>query len=134
MSKSKRDDFTDSQIMDALDACNYNVRLASDRLGIMPNTLYRWIKNSKNLTKYIADRLGFDAVRARDKLNEILDKADPMDTKYTNNVISICKILLDKSEADANKQEINMKQEMVLDKDLEAKINAFIEHTKKKGR
>lgn len=101
MSK-KRQDYTDSEIMDALDSTDYNVSAAAKRLGIQTTTLNRWIRESDNLRKYIQWRIEGDAVKARDRLNEILEQADHLDPRQMGHVISVCKILLDKVEADRN--------------------------------
>jgi hypothetical protein len=124
---NKRKDFNDSEIMDALDAESYNITKAAGRLGVRPNTLYKWVKESENLTTYISFRTESDAVRARDKLDEILSSADTLDPRQMGHIISICKILLDKQEADKNHLEVDQTNTHTIDKDLEDKIKKLLE-------
>ena len=128
MANGKRGDYPDSKIMDALDAANYSIRKAAERLGVCEATLYRWIKDSANLSKYLNLKLETDALKAREKLNDILDKLDFNDSKFTGHVISVCKILLDKVEAD--KQEMHMTQETTIDQDLEEKVRRLLDMTR----
>lgn len=105
----KRDNYPDSAIMDALDACDYSIKLASQRLGIAQQTLYKWVycdNKSDNLKKYIQMKLEYDGIRAREKLVEMLDCLNWEDAKFTGNVIQVCKTLLDKAEADLTKTEV----------------------------
>lgn len=113
--------------MDALDAESYNITKAAGRLGVRPNTLYKWVKESENLATYISFRTESDAVRARDKLDEILSSADTLDPRQMGHIISICKILLDKQEADKNHLEVDQTNTHTIDKDLEDKIKKLLE-------
>ena len=120
----KRKHYPDSKIMDALDACDYAISKAALRLGIASSTLYTWVRNSPNLNKYIANRLELDALKARDKLEEILEKADALDPKFTGNVIQVCKILMDKVEPD--RQQLDTNHKLEIDVDLNDKINKLL--------
>lgn len=124
---NKRKDFQDSQIMDALDAENYNVSKAAGRLGVQPNTLYKWIKDSENLSNYVKLRTDADAVKARDKLNFILEHADSLDPRQMGHIISICKILIDKAESDKSDININQQTKHKIDEDLKDKIQRLLE-------
>lgn len=104
----KRDDFTDSEIMDALEAEGMHVARAAGRLGIGINTLYTWLANDPNLKKFRSWRTQHDAVSARDKLKDILERADELDPRQMGHVINICKILLDKAEADKTEAKIDV--------------------------
>lgn len=99
----KRKEFKDSEIMDALDASEMNVSGAARRLGVMPGTLSKWILEDENLKKYVAFRNETDAVKARDRLSELLDRNDIK----INDLISACKILLDKAEPDKKALEVD---------------------------
>lgn len=122
---NKRKDYPDSVIMNALDACNYSIPKAAERLGVRPNTLYHWIQTSDNLRQYRNMKLEMDAVTAREKLNDMLAKLDALDPRVSGHVISICKILIDKAEA--NKMDNSpMKVQHEIDKDLEDKIRKLL--------
>lgn len=123
----KRNDFHDSEIMDALDAAGYNISRAAGTLGVKPNTLYKWIKESDNLSKYIRMRVEADAVKARDTLNDILDRADLDDPRMTSNVVSICKILLDKAESDKQSLDIFQVEGKAPQHMLEEKLKKLLE-------
>lgn len=96
---NKRKDFQDSQIMDALDACDYSIHKASDMLGITPSTLYRWVNQSDNLRKYRGMQIESHALKAREKLEQIIEGADHLDPRQMGPIISACKIFMDKAEA-----------------------------------
>lgn len=96
---SKRKDFEDSQIMDALDASDYSVHKAAAMLSVTPQTLYRWINQSDNLRKYRFMQIEAHALMARDKIEQIISQADYLDPRQMGSVISACKIFLDKAEA-----------------------------------
>ena len=121
---TKRNHIQDSVIMNALDVAEYSIHKASSRLGVCPATLHRWIKKSENLQRYINERLEFDAVKAREKLEYMLDNVDCLDPKTMGNIISICKILLDKAEA--NKSEVSVTKTVTIDEDLEKKIKELL--------
>lgn len=123
----KRDEIPDSKIMDALDAEEYNIKRAAARLGIKPNTLYKWIKDSENLKKYVDLRIENDAVRARDKLSEMLEYGDALDPRQMGHIISICKILLDKAEADRQSLDISQQTTHKIDKELQDKIRDLLD-------
>jgi hypothetical protein len=123
---NKRKDTPDSKIMDALDASDYSIHRASTRLGVHPSTLYRWISDSPNLKKYIAHRLEFDAVKAREKLEHMLEHADALDPKQMGHVISICKILLDKAEANKAQLEIDHVLDVSVNEEVESKIRKLL--------
>jgi transposase-like protein len=124
---NKRKDFTDSQIMDALDAEELNVSRAAGRLGIAPNTLYQWIKKSPNLKGYLQMRTETDAVKARDKLNRILDLADELDPRQMGHIITICKILIDKQEADKQQLDVNQHTKLEVDSEIQDKIRKLLD-------
>jgi transposase-like protein len=112
--------------MDALDACDYSIHKAATRLGIQANTLYHWIRKSENLSKYIAYRLQFDAVKAREKLEGILEQVDHLNPAMLGHVIQVCKILLDKAEAD--KTDVQQQQiEFTLNTDAQEKIKKLLD-------
>lgn len=124
MGAAKRKDYQDSEIMDALDATGYNLTKAAKRLGVKPEHFYRWVKESDNLRNYVRMRTESDASKARDKLNDILDSADAMDPRIMGNIISICKILLDKAEADKNTLEVTGLG--VIDEELNDRIKQLL--------
>ena len=121
---NKRKHIQDSVIMDALDACEYSVHKAAVRVGVTSATMYRWIQKSDNLKKYIAWRLDFDAVKAREKLEFMMENVDCLDPKTMGNVIAICKILLDKAES--NKVDTNVTNTITVDSALEDRIKKLL--------
>lgn len=123
---NKRKDTPDSKIMDALDASDYSIHRASTRLGVRPSTLYYWISDSPNLKKYIAHRLDFDAVKAREKLEQMLEQADALDPRQMGHVIQICKILLDKAEANKSQLEIDHVLDVGVNEEIEKKIRDLL--------
>lgn len=96
---NKRKDFSDSVIMDALDACDYSITKAAVKLGVTSSTLYRWINQSDNLRKYRFMQIEQHALLAREKIEQIIKQADYLDPRQMGAVISACKIFLDKAEA-----------------------------------
>jgi hypothetical protein len=121
---NKRKDFTDSQIMDALDASEYNITKAAKLLTVNPQYLYKWVRDDDNLKGYLRMRVESDAVKARDKLNEILELANALDPKQMGHVVQICKILLDKQEAD--KQQLDIHTQHSVDEELNEKIKKLL--------
>ena len=104
MAPQKRKDFEDSTIMDALDACEYSIPKAAQRLGVGVAHFYNWIDKSPNLKSYIRLKLELDAVNAREKVQEIM-QLDHNDPKFTGHVLGACKLLIDK--ADASKLQVD---------------------------
>ena len=121
----KRSKVTNNEIMDALDATGFSLLKASKLLGVGKTTLFKWVNADPTLKAYRSQQLGLDAVKARDVLNNILENADHMDTRVMGHVISVCKLLLDKAEAD--KQDMNVSHEHKIDKELDAKINKLMD-------
>lgn len=98
MAPQKRKDFEDSTIMDALDACEYSIPKAAQRLGVGVAHFYNWIDKSPNLKNYVRLKLELDAVNAREKVQEILG-LDLHDPKFTGHVLSAAKLLIDKADS-----------------------------------
>jgi len=96
---SKRKDFPDSVIMDALDANDYSIFKAADMLGIASSTLYTWINSSDNLRKYRYMQIEAHGLLAREKIEAILTQADHLDPRQMGHVLSAAKIFMDKAEA-----------------------------------
>ena len=119
----KRDDYSDNDIIDALESCNYAIPAAAKKLGVGNATLYKWIQASPNIKAHQQFKLGMDAVKAREVLNQILDEHHG-DAKKLREIIAVCKILLDKAEAD--KQDVEIKETHKLDKELEEKLNELL--------
>lgn len=122
--KGKRQQINDSEIMDALDASNGHVGRAASKLGVTNGTLSKWILESENLKKYQSMRRSQDAIKARDKLNDIMDTLEHEDPRFTGHVIKVCQILLDKAEAD--KHEVNQTNINKMDEELAKKIDQLI--------
>lgn len=122
---NKRDLTTDNEILDALDACDGHVGRAALCIGVTTNTLSRWILDSDSLKAHAAHRREQDGMRARDKLNEILDDLDHRIPEFTGHVIRVCRTLLDKSEAD--KMDIKQTTVNKLDRETEKKIDAMLD-------
>ena len=110
--------------MDAIEAAEYNITEASRRLGIRRTNLSAWIRNEDNLRNFVKHRIEMDAVKARDKLNEILSLADSLDPKQMGHVVNICKILLDKAEAD--KSQVDVTTHNKIDDELNEKIKKLL--------
>lgn len=123
--RKKRKDYTDGDVLDAINATNGSIPKAAEKLGIASGTLYDWIRKSDNLSCLINRQREMDALLARDKLNYMLNTLDAVDPKYTGHIISICKIMLDKVEADKSSIVTNNKIE-VINHEIEAKINRLL--------
>lgn len=120
----KFDDFNLNDIFNALDACEFNLSKTASMLGIAGHTMRKWARDKEQVRKYIAFRTADDAARARDRLNEILESADINDPKVMGHVVSVCKILLDKNEAD--KQEVESNVNINIDKELDIKLRKLL--------
>lgn len=120
----RRKDFTDSQIMDVLDANDYDIKQAASSLGIATTTLRRWIIQSENLSTYHRLKIAEGAVKAREKLEYMLEHLDCLDPKSSGTVLGVCKTLMDKYEPDLSK--VESKNEISVDKQLEDKIKKLL--------
>ena len=121
---ANRRDYPDSKIMDALDAGDYNINRAAEILGLHVPTLRNWIIKSENLSKYTAYKQAEGAVKAREKLDYMLDNLDADDPRAAGILTTICKTLMDKYEPDLLKSETDHRVE--IDKALEDKINKLL--------
>lgn len=120
--RSKRKDFQDSEIMNALDACEYSVGRAAQMLGVAESTLYRWINDSENLKKYKAYMIETHALLARSKVEQILKHADYLDPKQMGHIISAAKLFMDKAEA----SKLHLEGEVSLEAGLNAEATDLL--------
>lgn len=120
-----RRDYTDSQIMDALDRCDYNLYEASKFLGIATSTFRNWVVSSDNINKYLKYKQADGALKAREKLEYMLDNLDALDPRQAGVVKDICKTLLDKYEPDLTKSEVDTT--VSFDEVLDDKIKKLLE-------
>jgi hypothetical protein len=121
---AKRSEYNDSTIMDALDAVDYNINEAAKVLGLNTGTLRNWIIRSDNLSAYIKHRQAEGAMKAREKLEYMLDNLDPLDPRQASVLKDICKTLMDKYEPDLSASEVKATHE--LNTELNDKINELL--------
>lgn len=122
---AKRADYPDSRIMDALDTADYNISQAAQILGLHIPTLRNWIIKSENLSKYMVYKQAEGAVKAREKLEYMLDHLDADDPRAAAILTTICKTLMDKWEPDLLKSETDHRIE--IDTKLEDKVKKLLE-------
>jgi hypothetical protein len=102
--KANRSEYTDSEIMDALDASFGNINDAAKRMGLHCNTLRAWIRNSPSLSTYVQLLTESRAEEIETVFMDIV-RASRNDPAMTGYAISAGKILLDKIKA--NKLDVN---------------------------
>lgn len=121
---TKRDQTSDNQILDALEASDGNFTKAAHKLGIQRATLSKWVLESENLKGLIALRVADDAVLARDTLHNVLTDCDHENKDFTGHIIRVCQILLDKAEA--NKLDVTSTVSNKIDIELSNKIKDLL--------
>ena len=125
--KKKRGDFQDSQIMDALDACDYSITKAAGMLGVAASTLYTWVNDSDNLRKYRFMQIEQHALLAREKIEQIIKHADALDPRQMGAVISACKLFMDKAEANKLSVEGSVSHTHGIDDDAASLVDKLIQ-------
>ena len=124
--KAKRKDYTDSAIMDALDAANYSLTEAARFLGVSYPTLRNWVLKSDNLGPYMRNRQADQAIRAREALDEILNAMDAHDPRQASILKDTAKILLDKFEATKLDITSDNTHKVSVDKELDDKLKELL--------
>lgn len=110
--RANRKDYPDSRIHDALDGNNFCLSSTAVSLGVSVATLRNWVIRSPNLNGYVQHKQAEQALKAREKLEQIMENMDPADPRSAAVLMQTCKIMLDRFEPTLSKQEVNSKIEI----------------------
>lgn len=95
--KAQRADYSDMDIVSALDANCFDVSKAADMLGVPRATLRNWIRKSEPLQKYLEREQHALADEITDTFMEIMRRArNTEDPRTVGNAITAGKAILDK--------------------------------------
>lgn len=123
--KAKRSDFSDVQLMDALESNMFNISQTSKSLGISYSTLRNWIKKHDGLQEFIrtgqSQRVDELEQVFRDVMLQCVGEEDP---RKLGIALNAAKILYDKLKSDKiETTNTNVNHNIEMDEETENRLN-----------